>query len=278
MALRMDAIGKKIGPIRKDYTWKDVVLYALGVGAGSSELEYVYEKDLKTIPTFSIAAIFDFLTHVGINSELNLAGLLHGEQDLIFHRPIPTDGSLVTEGRITNYYDLAPKRGALVVGEGVTKDATGKKLFTNIITLFARLDGGFGGEAPPKEPVEFPDRAPDFAVDAAPTKDQPLLYRMSGDVFALHVDPDFAKVAGFEMPIMHGLCTHGFACRALMASLCPGQPELVRRMKVRFSKTLYPGDPIQTRIWKIAGGRAVFQVVNAKTGEVVIDQDRKSVV
>ena len=272
MALRMDAIGKKIGPIRKDYTWKDVVLYALGVGAGSDELEYVYEKDLKTIPTFSIAAIFDFLTHVGVNSELNLAGLLHGEQDLIFHRPIPTQGSLITEGKITNYYDLAPKRGALVKGEGVTRDAAGRKLFTNIITLFARLDGGFGGEAPPKAVVEFPDRAPDFAVDAQPSRDQPLLYRMSGDVFALHVDPEFAKMAGFEMPIMHGLCTHGYACRALIASLCPGKPELARRMKVRFSKTLYPGDPIQTRVWKVADGKAVFQVVNAKSGDIVIDQ------
>ncbi|MBW1988451.1 MAG: SDR family NAD(P)-dependent oxidoreductase [Deltaproteobacteria bacterium] len=270
MALNKDALGKKIGPIRKDYTWKDVVLYALGVGAGFNELDYVYEKDLKVIPTFSIAAVFDFLTHVGVESGLNLAGLLHGEQDLIFHRPLPTSGSLVTEGVVKEYFDMGD-RGALVVGEGVTRDANGKKLFTNIITLVARLDGNFGGEPPKKEPVEFPDRAPDFELDDQPSENQPLIYRLSGDVFQLHVDPEFAKMAGFEKPIMHGLCTHGYACRHLISSLCPGQPELVRRMKVRFSRPLYPGDPIKTQIWKLADGKAVFKVINPKTGETIID-------
>jgi len=97
MALNLDSVGKKIGPVSKDYTWKDAILYALGVGAGFSELEYTYEKDLKVIPTFSIASIFDFLSHIGINAEVNLAGILHGEQDLIFHNPIPPDGKLITE-------------------------------------------------------------------------------------------------------------------------------------------------------------------------------------
>ncbi|MEW5735155.1 MAG: SDR family NAD(P)-dependent oxidoreductase, partial [Thermodesulfobacteriota bacterium] len=272
MALNKEAIGKKIGPISKAYTWKDVVLYALGVGAGFDELDYVYEKNLKVIPSFSIAAIFDFLSHIGVESNVNLAGILHGEQDLIFHKPIPTSGTLTTDGAITNYYDLGPKKGALVVGKGVTRDAEGNKLFTNIITLFARLDGGFGGEAPPKDPVDFPDRDPDFVVDAQPGTNQPLIYRLSGDVFMLHVDPEFAKMAGFEMPIMHGLCTHGYACRALIGSLCPGQPELVRRLKVRFSRTLYPGKAIKTLIWKVAEGKAVFKVINPETNETVIDQ------
>ena len=143
MALNMDAIGKQIGPIKKDYGWKDVVLYALGVGAGFEEMEYTYEKNLKVIPSFSIAAIFDFLAHVGAASNMNLAGILHGEQDLIFHNPIPTSGTLSTEGKITHYYDKGAK-GALVVGEGETFHSSGKKLFTNIVTVFARLDGNFG--------------------------------------------------------------------------------------------------------------------------------------
>ena len=270
MALNMDAIGKKIGPLRKDYDWKDVVLYALGVGAGFDELEYTYEKNLKVIPSFSIAAIFDFLGQVGVASNVNLAGILHGEQELIFHNPIPTSGTLTTEGKITHYYDKGAK-GALVVGESETVHSNGKKLFTNILTIFARLDGNFGGPNAPSNIVAFPERAPDFSVDAAPSPNQPLIYRLSGDVFQLHVDAEFAKMAGFEKPIMHGLCTHGFACRALMASLTPGQPELVRRLACRFSKPLYPGDPIRTLIWKVGEGKAVWRTINTRTGETVID-------
>jgi NAD(P)-dependent dehydrogenase (short-subunit alcohol dehydrogenase family)/acyl dehydratase len=270
MALNMDAIGKKIGPMKKDYIWKDVVLYAIGVGAGVDELDYTYEKNLKVIPSFSIAAIFDFLGEVGVASNMNLAGILHGEQELIFHNPIPTSGTLTTEGKITHYYDKGPK-GALVVAESDTFDAKGVKLFTNIITVFARLDGGFGGENAPPNVVAFPEREPDFSVDAAPSLNQPLVYRLSGDVFQLHVDPEFAKMVGFEKPIMHGLCTHGFSCRALLASLTPGKPELVRRLTCRFSKTLYPGDPIRTLIWKVAEGKAVWRTINTRTGETVID-------
>ena len=270
MALNMDAIGRKIGPLKKDYDWKDVILYAIGVGAGSDELDYTYEKNLKVIPSFSIAAIYDFLGQVGVASNINLAGLLHGEQELIFHNPIPTSGTLTTEGKITHYYDKGQK-GALVIAEGETSHSSGKMLFTNIITLFGRLDGGFGGEDTPSKPVDFPERAPDFSVDAAPSPDQALLYRLSGDIFQLHVDPEFARMAGFEKPIMHGLCTHGFACRALMASLTPGKPELVRRLACRFSRPLYPGDPTRTLIWKIAAGKAVWRMINTRTGETVID-------
>ncbi|MCE5265573.1 MAG: SDR family NAD(P)-dependent oxidoreductase [Deltaproteobacteria bacterium] len=270
MALNMDAIGKKLGLMKKDYTWKDVVLYAMGVGAGVEELEYTYEKNLKVIPTFSIAAVFDFLSQIAAASNMNLAGILHGEQELIFHRPIPTSGTLTTEGKITHYYDKGPK-GALVLAESDTVDAKGAKLFTSIVTVFSRLDGGFGGENAAPNIVEFPEREPDFVVDAQPSPNQPLLYRLSGDVFQLHVDPEFAKMVGFEKPIMHGLCTLGFACRALMTSLTPGKPELVRRLACRFSKTLYPGDPIRTLIWKTGDGKAVWRTINTKTNETVID-------
>jgi NAD(P)-dependent dehydrogenase (short-subunit alcohol dehydrogenase family)/acyl dehydratase len=270
MALNMEAIGKPIGPIKKDYSWKDVVLYALGVGAGFDELDYTYEKNLKVIPSFSIAAIFDFLAHVGVASNMNLAGILHGEQDLIFHNPIPTSGTLSTEGKITHYYDKGAK-GALVVGEGETFHSSGKKLFTNIVTVFARLDGNFGGPEAPPNLVEFPERPPDYSVDALPSPDQPLIYRLSGDIFQLHVDGEFARMVGFEKPIMHGLCTHGFACRALMASLTPGRPELVRRLACRFSRPLYPGDPIRTLVWKVAEGKALWRTINTRSGETVID-------
>lgn len=270
MALNLDAIGKKIGPVTKAYTWKDVVLYALGVGAGFDELEYVYEKNLKVIPSFGVAAIFDFLSHIGANANVDLSGILHGEQDLIVHHPIPTEGELITEGTIDRIYDNGPDKGAVIVGRSETRHSNGKKLFTSVLTLVARKDGGFGGEPAPRSQAGIPDRAPDYEVEAHPSPDQPLLYRLTGDVFQLHVDPEFARMAGFEQPIMHGLCTHGFSCRALINSLIPGSPENLRRMKCRFSRPLYPGDPIKTQIWITDEQQAVWQTLNARTGETVI--------
>ncbi len=272
MALNLEAVGQEIGPLTTHYTWKDVILYALGVGAGSDELDFVYEKDLKVLPSFAIAAVFDFLFEAGAKSNVNLAGILHGEQELIFHCPLPVEGTLVTQGEIKEVYDLGSDKGAVIRAEGVTRGKDGQKLFSNTMSIFARLDGGFGGERPPRRTVEIPDRAPDFAVNDRPSRDQPLLYRLSGDTFDLHVDPEFARSAGFEKPIMHGLCTHGFACRACIHSLVPGEPDKVRRIACRFSRPLYPGVPIQTRIWVVAQGRAVWRVVNVQTQEVVIDQ------
>jgi acyl dehydratase/putative sterol carrier protein len=271
MPLNVDAIGRKIGPLTKDYTWKDVILYALGIGAGFHELDYTYEKRLKVIPTFSIAMIFDFFREVAAASNINIAGVLHVGQDIIFHNLIPPSGTLTTEGMITNYYDKGTK-GALVVAQSETSHSTGIKLFTSVITLFGRLDGGFGGKNAPHETLDIPNREPDFIVEATPSPDQPLLYRLSGDTFGLHVDAEFAKMVGFERPIMHGLCTYGFACRALMTSLTPGNPGKVRRLACRFLQALYPGEPIKTLVWKTKVGTAVWRTINASTGDVVIER------
>jgi NAD(P)-dependent dehydrogenase (short-subunit alcohol dehydrogenase family)/acyl dehydratase/putative sterol carrier protein len=271
MALNLDAIGKKIGPFTKEYTWKDAVLYALGVGAGFSDLDYCYEKDLKVLPSFGITTIYDFMPQLATASNVNLAGVLHGEQELVFHKPIPPAGTLTTEGAITHYYDKGRDKGALVVAEFETYHSNGEKLFTNIVTVFSRLDGGFGGENAPVNPVDFPNRDPDFEVEGKPTQDQPLIYRLSGDIFQLHVDQEFAEMAGFEKPIMHGLCTHGYACRALIETFVPGQPEKVRRLNCRFKRPLYPGIPIKTVIWKSGEGKALWKVINAETKEIVID-------
>ncbi|MEA1968229.1 MAG: SDR family NAD(P)-dependent oxidoreductase [Thermodesulfobacteriota bacterium] len=271
MVLNLDSIGKKIGPVTKEYNWKDVVLYALGVGAGFSELEYCYEKNLKVIPSFSIASILkvDFLTTVAEVTNINLAGILHGEQQLIFHNPIPVEGTLTTTGAVTDIYDKGDK-GAIIIAEFDTFHSNGDKLYTSIITIFSRFDGGFGGVDSPKKSFEFPDREPDYVVKGEPSDDQPLLYRLTGDIFQLHVDPEFAQLAGFEKPIMHGLCTHGFACRALIKSLIPGEPEKVRKMDCRFSKTLYPGEPVKTMIWEIEPGKALWKTVHMETSEEII--------
>jgi NAD(P)-dependent dehydrogenase (short-subunit alcohol dehydrogenase family)/acyl dehydratase/putative sterol carrier protein len=273
MALNLDAIGKKIGPVTSEYDWKDLVLYALGVGAGFDELEYVYENQLKVIPTFAILSIYDFFNDFITTSGVNLAGILHGEHELIVHSPLPPEGgSLTSEASITEMYDKGPGRGALIIGQIDTYHSEGQKLYTNVATLFSRLDGGFGGKPGPREAFEYPDREPDFEELDRPSPDQPLVYRLSGDTFALHVDPDFAHMSGFEGPIMHGLCTLGFACRAAVKHLFPGEPERLTRLRNRFSKIVYPGDPIKTQIWKLEEGLAVFRTVNAETGAVVLDR------
>ena len=239
----------------------------------SIELEYVYEEKLKVLPSFAILSLYDFLPEFMSLTGVNLAGILHGEHELVLHSPIsPQGGTLTSEARITAMYDKGADKGALVIGEITTYDQDGKKLFTNIATLFSRLDGGFGGEPSPSETFTFPDRDPDFEEIEHPTSDQPLLYRLSGDTFALHIDPDFAQMSGFDAPIMHGLCTHGFVCRAIVRHLFPGEPERLTRFRNRFSKALYPGVPIKTQIWVTGDGQALFKTLNADTGEIVLDR------
>ncbi len=273
MALNLKAIGKRIGPITSEYDWHDIVLYALGVGAGFDDLDYVYENQLKVIPSFAILSIYGFFNEFITLSGVNLAGILHGEHELIVHSPIPPGGgTLISDGRITAMYDKGEGRGALIIGQIDTYHSDGQKLYTNIVTLFSRLDGGFGGEPGPVETFEFPEREPDFEELAHPSPNQPLVYRLSGDTFALHVDPDFARMSGFEGPIMHGLCTLGFACRAAVKHLFPGEPERMVRFRNRFSRVLYPGEPIKTQIWKLEEGLALFRTVNAQTGKAVLDR------
>ena len=271
MALNPEAAGKPLGPIEKAYDWRDVALYGLAVGAGFSDLQYCYEKGLKTLPTFSMAAIFDLFWEAASAAGLDLTGVLHGEQELVFHRPIPTRGRLITDGRIAHLYDKGPDKGALAVVETETRLADGPGLFSGTAAIFSRKDGGFGGPDAPPTALSFPDRDPDHIVQDRPADNQPLLYRLTGDRFALHVDPDFARQAGFDRPIMHGLCTLGFACRALIRELAPGHAERVRRLRCRFSAPLYPGIPIETHIWRIDPGRSLWRVVSPETGKTVID-------
>ncbi len=272
MALTLEAVGRPVGPMTLTYGWKDVVLYALGVGAGFSEIEYCYEKSLKVIPTFAAAALGDFTSLLAAATGFNPAGILHGEQEFIFHRPIPPEGNLITDGTITHCYDKGRDRGALVVAEFDTHLSDGQRLCTSVVTMFARLDGGFGGVDAPKKPLPFPGRRPDAAVAAVPAVDLPLIYRLSGDTFALHVDAEAARAAGFEKPIVHGLCTMGHACRALIGCLTPGSPERVRRIAGRFVSPLYAGTAIKTLIWSCSGGRAFWRVVRASDHVVVIDR------
>jgi acyl dehydratase len=272
VALNMDAVGRRVGPFRLAYGWKDVVLYALGVGAGFSEIDYCYEKTLKVIPTFAAAALGDFTSRLAAVTGFNPAGVLHGEHEFIFHRPIPPQGELITAGVVRPYVDKGPGKGALVRAEFDSRLAEGPVLCTSVVTMFARLDGGFGGQDAPSRPLDFPDRPAEAEVAAAPTSDLPLIYRLSGDTFALHVDTGAARQAGFDTPILHGLCTLGHACRALIRCLTPGGPERVRRIGCRFTRPLYAGTAIKTLIWPVGPNRALWRVARATDGVVVADR------
>ncbi len=205
------------------YTWNadQVILYHLGVGAGvpatdAGELEYTYEKNLKVLPSYGVIPVFSSLGSLGAIPGLsfNMAMLLHGEQDLELHRPIPPAGTITSGGEIVGVYDKG--KAALVVLEVKSKDASGEPLFTNRFSLFLRGEGGFGGESGPKAGNVAPDRDPDGVVESPTLPQQALLYRLSGDKNPLHADPEFAKMGGFDTPIILGLCSYGIVCKAIV--------------------------------------------------------------
>jgi len=202
---------------------------------------------------------------------VNPAMVLHGEQAVALEAPIPTHGTLTTTPTVTAVYDKG--KGAVVVVETDTVNEKGTLLFHNTAAIFIRGEGGFGGERGPSGPKnEPPDRRPDHEVTLSTRPDQALVYRLSGDRNPLHSDPEFAKLAGFDRPILHGLCTYGFTGRALLRTLCDNRVERFRSMAVRFSKPVYPGDDLTVSMW-VDGKEAVFQT-RTQSGEIVIDQGR----
>ncbi len=272
MPLDLSSVGRTIGPVVRAYTRRDAALYGLAVGAGFSEPRYCREEDLGVLPVFGLATVFDLFWAAADAAGPTPEGVLHGEQDLVFRRPIPPEGTLSALGRITGIYDKGPKVGALIEVDLEVAGADQEVLFTGKTAIIARMDGGFGGPNPRRPGVEIPDRPPDRTVSDRPGDDQPLLYRLTGDRFPLHDDPEFAARAGFDRPIMHGLCTLGYASRALIGTLAPGAPDRVRRIGCRFAGPLYPGMPIETRIWETGPGSAVFRTIDVRTGGIVLDR------
>jgi len=262
-------VGKKLPPIQYSYTEKDVMLYALGVGAGMDELPFTYERDLQVLPTFGVVPAFPALFGMGSVMQVNPMMVLHGEQCIEILRPIPPRGTLTTTPMIKAIYDKG--KGALVVVEAETVDEKGTALFKNTFGAFARGEGGFGGDRGPSGPKNVPpDRAPD-AVDKMRTlPQQALIYRLSGDMNPLHADPEFAKLGGYDRPILHGLCTFGHVGRAILRSFCGLDPMKLKKLEVRFSGVVFPGETIVTEMWKNAPGQLIVQAKTAERGELVI--------
>ena len=237
------------------WTEKDTMLYALGIGMGSDpmntdELPFVYESGLKAVPTQATTVAWGAGPGIG-KMGINFLLVVHGEQKVEFHKPLPTEASILATSRVIGAYDKGDK-GAVIYNETVLADAkTGEKIATLTGSTFARGDGNFGGpsEGAP-EPHEVPTRVPDLSVDIATRPDQALIYRLSGDRNPLHSDPRIAAAAGFPRPILHGLCTYGVTCRAVLQSYCDFDPTKIKSHQVRFSSPVFPGETITVDMWK----------------------------
>lgn len=268
-----------IEPIVQPYDKRDTILYALGLGYGSDplneeELPFVYEKDLRCLPSFA-----NILCHPGFwaqkpEFEIDWVKILHAEQNLVMHKPLPATGAIRGEYRVAGIEDKGEGRGALLHQEKDLYDvATGDHLATVRSTLFLRGnggEGGFGDPIPAAAPV--PERAPDKVVEISTRPGQALIYRLSGDWNPLHADPSIARKAGFEMPILHGLCTKGLANRAVLAHYCGNDVARFKAMFVRFSKPVMPGETIRFEFFEEGEGKLRFRAIAVERDAVVLDR------
>lgn len=268
----------RIEPIEQSYDKRDTILYALGLGYGAdpldeAELPFVYEGDLRCLPSYA-----NVLCHPGFwaqNPEFGIdwVKILHAEQDFRMHMPMPPVGRIRGEYTVAGIEDKGEGRGALLHQEKTLFDtATGDRLATVRSTLFLRGNGGEGGFGRAMTPAEAtPDRAPDKIVEIATLPRQALIYRLSGDWNPLHADPAIARRAGFDMPILHGLCTNGIACRAILAEYCENDVSRFKQMFVRFSKPVMPGETIVIEFHE-SPGSVRFRAIAKERNVVVLDR------
>ena len=276
MPINHDAVGARSEPARRAWSSKHCLLYAVGVGAGaddpSQELAFTTENsqdvDQRALPTMAVVLGVGGGAF-GALGNFNPAMLVHGEQSISLAREIPVEGEIESISEIVGIYDKGS--GALVVVESTsTLVGDGEPLFTSRSGLFIRGEGGWGGDRGPSSTLAVPDRAPDHEVTYPTRIDQALTYRLSGDRNPLHSDPKFAAMAGFPRPILHGLCTYGFTGRALLHTLCGGDPAPFRFMSGRFSSPVFPGEALTVRMWREGEGAALFQTMGPD-GRVVLD-------
>jgi len=270
--LSPDLVGTKFEPVQISWTQKDTMLYALGVGSKpADELDFLYEgKGPKVLPTYAVIPGMRALGNIRQAVKLKLQRLLHGEQGIELLRPLPANADITLHSEISEVWDKG-KAGVIAV-MATAEDEQGP-LFKSHSSLFYLGGGGFGGEPGPstKDKNQPPDRAPDNVVEYPTLPEQGALYRLSGDWVPLHIDPEFAKAAGYDKPFMHGLCTYGFVGRAALATLCGGDPARFKSMTGRFAERVQFEDTIVTKIWNVGDGEAIVQAEN-QSGDVVLSQ------
>jgi acyl dehydratase len=276
MPINPDVAGMAGEPTQRSWTSKDCLLYALGVGAGMTdptcvELEFTTENSKgisqKVLPTFP--TLMSEALPQGKIGTYDPGMVVHGEQFIELHAPIPVEGSVSLATTITGVYDKGT--GAFIVNETLANEvSTGEAMWTARKGFFIRGEGGWGGDRGPSSSVDIPGRRADFEVTYATRADQALLYRLSGDRNPLHSDPSFATAAGFPKPILHGLCTYGFTGRALLHTLCKSDPDRFVSLWTRFSRPVFPGEELAISMWNDGPGRVVFRC--ATPSGAVIDQ------
>ncbi|MEI9991279.1 MAG: MaoC/PaaZ C-terminal domain-containing protein [Rhizomicrobium sp.] len=274
---------KSVG-LEASYGDREVMLYALGVGfqrdpMNEAELPFSFENDLQVVPTFATVIPRGRPGPGGSEgtmlSGVNYLMVVHGEQRLAIHKPLPPAADVVSNERILGVYDKGKDKGAIILVERVISEkASGDRLATLVATIFARGDGGFGGPkdgAP--EPHPLPTRAPDLVHACDTRPDQAFLYALSGDRNPLHRDPKFAKMAGFPRPILHGLCSYGTACRAVVSTLAKYDPKKIISFDVRFSAPVFPGETIVTEMW-VDGATVSFRSKLKERDVVVLNNGK----
>ncbi len=256
-------VGARLPDLETSWDEARVILYHLGVGAGDpptseTELSYCYEPNLKVLPSFATIPPCEAMAHVSDldGVDLNPMMLLHGEHEIEIHRPLPVAATVQTVSRIIGVYDKG--KAALIVVESVSSDQAGP-LFTNRASIFARGEGGFSGPLPdqPGQAAAYraadpPARAADLVVEARTIPQQALLYRLSGDRNPLHADPAFAAFGGFDRPILHGLCSFGIVCKAVVDQALEGRSSSVASYRARFAGVVFPGETLVISMWRDA--------------------------
>lgn len=254
------ALGAELEPIEFSWTSSDIQLYHLGLGAGADpmdqrELRYLIDGTPQVLPTFgNVAASFHMTEPPKVQFpgiDIELSKVLHASEAVSVPGPIPTSGTAQSVQRFTEIWDKG--KAAVIVSETTVSDPDGTVLWTTKRSIFARGEGGFGGERGPSTSVEIPDRAPDVEIALPTLPQQALLYRLCGDRNPLHSDPAFAAAAGFDRPILHGLCTYGIGCKAIVDNLLDGDVSQVASYGARFAGVVFPGETLHANIWKQDG-------------------------
>lgn len=268
--LDLKIVGRKTDPIRYDCEPDKLILYALSIGCGTDELDFLFEKNLKAFPTF--AAIPSYWPYDALMAKvgLNMPTVLHAEEKMVFHKPIPPSGAIYTSACCQSIFDKGDS-GAIINIETETKDASGEVLFSTYIVIIDLSAGNFGGERGPKPQRNEPPQgvAPDFRVEQLTLQTQAALYRLNADKHPLHIDPEYAARSGFERPILHGLGTMGFAARAVVQSACDGDPSRLKSISARFTNAVFPGETLITEGWHIGQGKYVTRTTT-QDGRIVL--------
>jgi acyl dehydratase len=258
MAIDYDRLlALEIPEVEQTYAARDTILYALGVGVAHDPLDeailpFVYERDLRALPTMALVLAHPGFWSRDLDTGIDWVKVVHGEQGMVIHRPLPPTGSVIGRTRIVDVIDKGPGKGAIVISERRLIDKATDALIATLTQVnVCRGDGGFGGPPRPSPPSHvLPDRTPDLQVDLPTRPEAALIYRLSADPNPLHADPAVARAAGFPRPILHGLATFGVVGHAILRGCCDYAPARIGSMGARFTSPVFPGETIRTEMWR----------------------------